>query len=56
MLPLVQGKPLELPFVPNPTQKEIDDWHNRYIEALIELYDAHKDTYDKDRKSDIKIL
>jgi hypothetical protein len=51
-----QGEPLELPHLTAPTQEQIDEWHARYIEALVALYDQYKDVYDKERKSDIKIF
>lgn len=52
----VVGEPLELPHLTAPTQEQIDEWHARYVEALVALYNQYKDVYDKDRKSDIQIL
>ncbi len=52
----VVGKPLDLPKIEQPTKQDIDEWHEKYISALVNLYDSHKDIYDKDRKSDIRIL
>jgi len=36
------GPPLELPHIKQPTQAEIDEWHMKYVEALVALFDKHK--------------
>jgi len=36
------GPPLQLPTIPEPTSAQVDEWHAHYIQALRELYDAHK--------------
>jgi len=36
------GRPLVLPKRENPSDEEIDEWHRRYVQALQELFDAHK--------------
>ena len=32
----------QLPTIPEPTEAEIDTWHDKYLAALRSLYDAHK--------------
>jgi len=51
----VVGEPLQLPHLTNPTKEEVDEWHGRYLEAIVALYNKYKDIYDKDRKCDIQI-
>ena len=35
---------------------QVDEWHGRYVQALRDLYDQHKDKYDRDRVRDLQIL
>ncbi|XP_077553015.1 2-acylglycerol O-acyltransferase 2-like [Haemaphysalis longicornis] len=41
----VVGKPLEVPKVECPRKEEVDLVHRQYTEALIQLYNDHKDKY-----------
>lgn len=41
------GKPIDTKRNENPTQKEIDDLHQRYIEALMQIFEENKDKYCK---------
>jgi len=36
------GPPLALPKIDKPTQKDVDEWHAKYLVALQELFDRHK--------------
>jgi len=36
------GKPIQLPELKQPTNEEINYWHNRYIEELLAIYERHK--------------
>ena len=36
------GEPLQLPTIAEPTEGEIDLWHGKYVQALKDLYNAHK--------------
>ncbi|CAE7717435.1 dgat2 [Symbiodinium sp. CCMP2456] len=36
------GPALELPKLPEPTTEQVDEWHQKYVEALRELFDRHK--------------
>ncbi|CAE7444759.1 DGAT2D, partial [Symbiodinium necroappetens] len=36
------GPALELPKLPEPTTQQVDEWHQKYVEALRELFDRHK--------------
>ncbi|CAI5442072.1 unnamed protein product [Caenorhabditis angaria] len=52
----VVGAPIEVAKVENPTKQEIDELHEKYLEKLVELFDAHKEKYgvDKDTRLIIK--
>ncbi|KAI2801885.1 2-acylglycerol O-acyltransferase 1 [Blomia tropicalis] len=43
----IVGKPIDTKRNENPTQKEIDDLHQRYIEALMQIFEENKDKYCK---------
>ncbi len=34
----------------------VDEWHEKYIAALLALWDKHKDTYAKDRKGEMRVV
>ena len=38
----VRGKPLELPFIPDPTNEDIDKWHNKYISEVERIFNTYK--------------
>ena len=45
----VMGPPIEMPFgkepIPNPTQEQIDEYHDRILLSLKTLFDVHKSFY-----------
>ncbi|XP_048450458.1 2-acylglycerol O-acyltransferase 2-A-like [Rhincodon typus] len=41
----VVGKPIDVEKKENPTQQEIDETHQKYIEELIKLFEEHKAKY-----------
>lgn len=42
--------------VKDPTDKEITELHQLYMDSLVELYNQFKDIYDKNRKRDLCIV
>jgi hypothetical protein len=42
---VVVGKPIPVQKVESPTQEQIDELHNKYINALTELFEANKKQY-----------
>ncbi|XP_077556828.1 2-acylglycerol O-acyltransferase 2-like [Haemaphysalis longicornis] len=42
---VVVGKPLEVPKVECPSEEEVNRVHQQYIDALIQLFNDHKDKY-----------
>ena len=52
----VVGAPVEVPHIPHPTQEEIDHWHKVYVEALMKLYQDHKNIYDLHSTKDARIV
>lgn len=36
------GDPIQCPCIPDPSPKEVDEWHQRYVEGLVALFDAKK--------------
>lgn len=41
-LETVIGNPIQLPKIPNPTQADIDKWHDHYIDKLVDLFERNK--------------
>ena len=39
------GEPIDVPKDENPTQELIQEYHQKYMKALKDLYDRNKDTY-----------
>lgn len=51
------GAPIDVPRLLETDESfraQVDCYHQQYLDALRNLYDAHKDVYHKDRVSDIK--
>mmetsp|Transcript_13456 Transcript_13456/g.31440 ORF Transcript_13456/g.31440 Transcript_13456/m.31440 type:complete len:356 (-) Transcript_13456:1209-2276(-) len=44
-LRIVVGDPIELPTIADPTREDVKLWHDKYIAALIRLFDEHKEDY-----------
>ncbi|ETM31485.1 hypothetical protein L914_20961, partial [Phytophthora nicotianae] len=42
-IPIVVGKPLEVPHIEKPTQDDIDKVHSKYFAVLQEMFDKYKD-------------
>ncbi|KAI9353534.1 diacylglycerol acyltransferase [Obelidium mucronatum] len=52
----VIGSPIDVELTPNPTDKEIEDLHKRYIKELFVLYETYKDDFFKDRIRDMRLV
>jgi hypothetical protein len=37
------GEPLILPEIDNPSKDQVQQWHDKYVAALIKLYETHKE-------------
>ncbi|QNQ00885.1 YALIA101S02e02520g1_1 [Yarrowia lipolytica] len=42
---IVVGSPIDLPYLPHPTDEEVSEYHDRYIAELQRIYNEHKDEY-----------
>lgn len=38
----VRGTPLGLPFIPEPTDADVEKWHAKYVSEVIRLFDKYK--------------
>lgn len=45
MIILTVGKPIDVPKDPNPSKELIDEFHEKYEEALVELFDENKEKF-----------
>ncbi len=52
----VVGKPIEIPFIENPTNEEIIKYHDLYISELTTLFNEHKDKYLTDKNTILEII
>lgn len=49
---IVAGKRIEVPKIENPSREEVKLWHDRYMAALLQIFEHHKEeAYGKDAKS-----
>lgn len=55
-LHVVVGSPLELPKIENPSNEEINEYHAKFTEKLIELFETHKSKYIEDHENVSLIL
>lgn len=39
------GKPIDVELTPNPTQEQIDELQQTYIDAVTQLFEENKDKY-----------
>ena len=52
----VVGKPIAVKRTPNPSEKEIENLHKQYLEALQSLYDEYKDIFHDYRHMDMRFV
>lgn len=45
------GHPIELPKIENPTTEQIDEYHKKFNEGLINLFETHKHKYMKNAET-----
>ena len=38
----VRGTPLGLPFIPEPTDADVEKWHAKYVSEVVRLFDKYK--------------
>ncbi|KAI8870061.1 diacylglycerol-acyltransferase [Ramicandelaber brevisporus] len=55
-LTVVIGKPIHVVQDETPSDEYVEEIHRKYMDALMALYDKHKDTYAKDRISDMQFV
>jgi 2-acylglycerol O-acyltransferase 2 len=55
-LTTVVGAPIECPKVAFPTEDLVLEYQRKYLTALQDLYDLHKDEYAADRKSELRFI
>ena len=52
---VVIGAPIPVQKTPNATPEQVDALHEQYVQALVKLWDEHKDTYAPHRIADIRL-
>ncbi|WFC95308.1 2-acylglycerol O-acyltransferase [Malassezia brasiliensis] len=52
---VVIGEPVQVTHTKEPTDEEVDAMHERYVQALFKLYEAHKDTLLPDRLNELHL-
>ncbi|KNC80289.1 hypothetical protein SARC_07354 [Sphaeroforma arctica JP610] len=56
LVTVVTGNPIDVPMLQYPTKEQIDEYHQKYVAGLKEVFDSNKDKYAKNRKRSIAIL
>lgn len=41
----VFGKPIQVPKIVNPSDEDIDKYHQLYIQGIVDIYEQHKVEY-----------
>jgi len=49
----VRGRPLGLPKISNPTQEDIDNWHEKYIEEVKRLFKKYQEKCPEYRRKEL---
>ena len=49
------GKPIDVERVVEPTKEQVDELHERYMTALVELFEAHKLEYGAEESAQLVI-
>jgi hypothetical protein len=52
----VVGSPIHVEAVANPSKEQVNALHERYVQALVDLYEEHKDVYFKDRIREMRFV
>lgn len=52
--PLLVGAPIEVTKCTNPSKKEVNELHQRFMEALVDLFETHKSKY-LENSADLKL-
>ena len=50
------GAPIAVTKTDDPTQEQIDELHEKYIDALIKLFDKYKGKYSTNPKLELEII
>ncbi|XP_014207549.1 2-acylglycerol O-acyltransferase 1 [Copidosoma floridanum] len=53
---IVVGAPLEIPKIEKPTAEQIDEYHSKFVEKLVELFETHKSKYVRDHENTFLIM
>ena len=48
MFVIAVGAPIEVPKVETPSRQLVDEYHQKYMDGLSQLFDAHKTKYGVD--------
>jgi len=52
----VSGKPLGMPKIENPTQADIDKWHQKYCEEVTRIYNTYRERVPEYKHKKLEIL
>ena len=53
---IVVGAPIALPKIENPTKDDVKKWHDKYVAALVKLFEDHKEAaYGPEAGKDAKL-
>jgi 2-acylglycerol O-acyltransferase 2 len=52
----VSGQPLGMPRIPEPTQQDVDKWHDKYCAEVKRLFDRYKERVPEYKHKQLEIL
>ena len=52
----IVGKPVACPKIANPSNEDVQSWHDKYVAALTELYEANRKEFDPSNSNGLRLL
>ncbi|CCH41133.1 Diacylglycerol O-acyltransferase 2 [Wickerhamomyces ciferrii] len=53
---IVTGKPIEVPFLPSPNKKEVDHYHELYVNELKRIFEEYKSKFAENPEAKLEIV
>jgi len=51
----IVGTPISVPRIENPSQEEVDEFHDKYMKSLVKLFNDNKKKYARDERLELEL-